>query len=196
MRYLYWVLLLGLTVCHPIPVPAGPPPVAPVESPKPSPQSIGAATDHGHGTSQWLPWQQTALWSCERHGCDGRLLIAIGLVETGTDPRGAKAAHTDKVSYGRYGMQTTTAAYHLMGVKYSNVKHLLTDDVAYIVNLLGQEAIGADVAARHLRWCQDRPWVRTSRYPRANAAYCWNPGDRTYPGKVVAEYRKLTETKP
>jgi hypothetical protein len=127
-------------------------------------------------------WRSIASAACAHWGCEARLLIAIGLWES--DARGNDTFHDDQRSYGRYGMTIGTAAYHLLGPRFSHPRNLRARIALWIGSLLVDEVQGADVAARELARCsrKGRGRVRILR--------CWNPGP-DYPAHVLRKYREI-----
>lgn len=143
--------------------------------------------------AQSLDWKEQARAACARNGCDARLLIAIAIVETGGRSDPDDTWHKDKVSWGRFGMQTSTAAFHIYGPDFSDPNHLPAHLAIEVERVLIDPKTGPEIAAQHLAWCQNRKWVRQSKAPKEMAAMCWNPKNAKYPAKVMKAYKETSK---
>lgn len=154
-----------------------------------------AANPSTPSTLQSVPspgsWQAIALAACVRHGCDGQRLLALGTVETLGNPDCNDVWHRDKVSWGCFGMQVDTA------VRWFNPGWFVTGhrphghEAVAVELALMDPAVGPDLAAQQLAWCERRPFVRRARNKTWAAAICWNSKDQDYPHKVWEEYKRL-----
>ena len=128
-----------------------------------------------------LSWQTSALSACARHGCEGKLLIAIGLWEP--DKRGNETVGDDGLSFGRFQMRVETASRFVLGRPY-RARELTVTAWLGIAAQLKEDATAVDLAAQELARCSK------GRKYRQSILKCWNPG-ADYPDHVLAVYRSL-----
>lgn len=144
-------------------------------------------------------WRSIAYAACARHGCDSKLLIAIGLWEP--DRRENESIGDDGASFGRWQMRVTTAGRHVLVPPRTSLRQIKATEFAAIVLMLSNDALAADIAARELERCR---WTAYRQLPNGNwksyrraspwgtvhILQCWNPR-ADYAGNVLAKYREV-----
>jgi hypothetical protein len=148
--------------------------------------SLCFSSSFSFGDTSAPDWQSLALSACEREGCDGRLLVAIGTYEP--DKRGSETVGDDGLSFGRFQIQVLTASCHIpLGPKGAiycrKARELSADQYARIIDLLRNDLTAASLAAKELARCS-----RHNKRTRSRLK-CWNKG-AGYPDRVMPIYLK------
>lgn len=125
--------------------------------------------------------------------------MAIGRWEP--DRRQNESVGDDGKSFGRFQMLVTTAARYVLPAGTTSMKLITAHQYATIVNMLADEELAADLAARELERCT---WMQRIRAPNGSTAWfrraspwgvphrllCWNRGPN-YIGHVMPIYQEL-----
>lgn len=157
------------------------------------------ATNAGTTSEPAPRWERIARAACQRHQCDGLLLVAIGRWEP--DKRQNESVGDDGKSFGRWQLLVTTAARYVLPIGTTSMHRITAHQYATIVNMLADDDLAADLAARELERCT---WMQRATDGRGNFAWfrranpwgiahrlaCWNQGP-DYIGHVMPIYQKL-----